>query len=114
MKSWLISQAQSAEIKMSTVTSTVSCNISKILSKVRYTRVDIGVCRKLFSLDLFCAPSLMSRDIPLQLSYLGKVLFACILTHIQGFVSVSVLQSFTVCNQEPLKGSLADLGCVSP
>lgn len=64
-KSWLISQAQNAEIKMSTGTTIVSCNISKILSKVRYTRVDIGVCGKVLSTDLFCAPSLMSPAVPL-------------------------------------------------
>lgn len=103
--------AQNAEIKMSTATSMVSCNISKILSKVRYTRVDIGVCRKLFSTDLFCAPSLVSPEVLLQLSCLGTVLFACILTY-RG-LSVSVLHCFTACSQEPLKGSLADLGCLS-
>lgn len=88
MKSWLVYQAQNAEIKTSTATSMVACNISKILSKARYTRVDIGVCRKLFSTDLFCAPLLVSPEVLLQLSCLGTVLFACIFIHIQGFVCV--------------------------
>lgn len=63
MKSWLIFQAQNAGIKMSTATTIVSCNISKILSEVRNIRVDIRCCRNIFSTD-FCAPSL-SPDVPL-------------------------------------------------
>lgn len=106
MTSWLIYQAQNAEIKMFTATSMLWYNISKILCEVRYTRLDIGVFRKLFNTDLFSTPYLMSPDVPLETSYLDMVLFAWI---IQGSVCDSVAQSFTVCAQEPLKGSFADL-----
>ena len=92
----------------------LSCSTSKILSKVRYTRVDIEVCRKLFSTGLFCAPLLMSPDVPLQPSYLGEVLFAHILTHVQGLVCVSVVQSFTVSVRSPWKEVLLILAVYHP
>lgn len=66
MKSWLTYHAKNSEIKMSTATNILSCSISKILCKVRYTRLDIGVCRKLLSTGMFSTPYLMPPDVALQ------------------------------------------------
>lgn len=71
MKSWLTYHAKNSEIKMYTATNILSCNISKILCKVRYTRLDTGICRKLLSTGMFSAPYLMLPDEALQ-TLLGK------------------------------------------